>query len=125
MGYNPIYLCVLFRLFQLWPLKVLFSAGSHVPLSVTCLYEFFFVWLLLALSYFLVLNNVPCSSYIFPALDLESAFSSWAFGSFIGERYKKLKMWVSDLLVVTEVIASRLCQLSESGNKSSVALTHA
>lgn len=126
VGYNPILLyvfCSDYSSFGHWR----FFQLALMSLRVSPVFmSFSFVWLLLALSYFLVLNNVPCSSYIFPALDLESAFSSRGLGSFHWRTVQETKgVGIRFACCDWDVIASRLCQLSESGNKSSVALTHA
>lgn len=65
----------LLKLFQLWPLGAL-SGWVYVPL--TCLIAFWF-WVLL---YFLVLQDAPGSSCIFPAPILESAISPRSCDSF-------------------------------------------
>lgn len=67
---------LLLKLFQLWALED-FSAGSYIHL--TCL-----LFCLLS-SYSLPLQDILGSSYIFPALTLESGISSRSPRFFFGE----------------------------------------
>lgn len=82
---NLIVLCILLlQFFQFWPLR----AFPLTPVSLWCnpmVLCALFLFVFLALSYFVVLQDASDSSFIFPAL--ESVISPMSPCSFIGEQY--------------------------------------
>lgn len=80
--------------FSYWEL---FQVGFSIPLTCPCHSA---TW---ALPYFLKLGDVPSSSCIFPALALESAFSSGALVFFLGET----KIWALGVYIASKPSAER------------------
>lgn len=98
LGYHSVpcslFYCSNCSSFSYWEL---FQVGFSIPL--TCPRPFA-TW---ALPYFLKLGDVPSSSCIFPALALESAFSSGALVFFFGET----RIWALGVHIASKPSAER------------------